>query len=72
MASFIHRCPKTGLSVQGWFADAGPANEAETYEAVMCTACSQVHLVNRSTGRTLGDDDDPKSHRQLRQRQLPA
>jgi len=57
MAPFIYRCPATGLNVQGWFADEVVPNENETYESVKCLACSQLHLVNRSTGRPLGDDD---------------
>jgi len=44
--------------VQGWFADGVPGGEGETYETVRCTACSQLHLVNRLNGRTLGDDDE--------------
>jgi hypothetical protein len=47
-----------GLDVQGWFADDVPANEGETYEPILCTACTQVYLVNRSTGTTLGGDDE--------------
>jgi hypothetical protein len=43
--------------VQGWFADDVSATEGETYEPVTCLACRQTHFVNRSTGRTLGDDE---------------
>jgi hypothetical protein len=57
-ATCIYRCPATGLNVQGWFADDVSANEGETYESVTCLACRQTHFVNRSTGRTLGDDED--------------
>jgi len=58
MATFIYRCPTTGRNVQGWFADEVSANEGESYEAVTCLACKQVHLVNRLTGNTLGDDEE--------------
>jgi hypothetical protein len=44
--------------VQGWFADEVGDNEETTYELVTCLACSQVHLVNRVTGRILGNDDE--------------
>ena len=57
MASVIYRCPATGLNVQGWIADAGPAREAETYCALRCIACRQMHLVNPSTGKVLSGDD---------------
>ena len=56
MVPFIYRCPPTGLNVQGLFADQVP-EETETYESVTCPVCTRVHLVNRSTGRTLGDDN---------------
>jgi hypothetical protein len=57
MVPFIYRCPTTGLNVQGLFAEAVSADNAETYESVICPVCARMHLVNRSTGRTLGDDD---------------
>ena len=44
--------------MQGWFADEVGDNEETTYEPVTCLACSQVHLVNRVTGRVLGNDDE--------------
>jgi hypothetical protein len=65
MSNIIYRCPTTGLNVQGWFADdpasanvgdSARANADETYEAVLCTACTKLHLINPKTGRTLGDD----------------
>ena len=58
MVPFIYRCPNTGLNVQGLFAEDVPPANAETYETVTCPVCTRVHLVNRSTGRALGDDAD--------------
>jgi hypothetical protein len=52
----VYRCPTTGLNVQGWLSDGPPDGEREVYETVKCLACTQVHLVNRSTGRVLGGD----------------
>jgi hypothetical protein len=57
MAALIYRCPVTGLNVQAWLAD-DASEEGEVYETVTCLACTQVHLVNRSTGRVLGGDDE--------------
>jgi hypothetical protein len=57
MAALVYRCPATGLNVQGWFSDAPSDGEGKVYETVRCLACTQVHLVNRSTGRVLGDDE---------------
>jgi hypothetical protein len=57
MGAFLYRCPTSGLNVQGWFADEVGDEDETTYETVTCLACSQVHLVNRSTGKVLGSDD---------------
>ena len=62
MQTFIFRCPKAGLNVQGFAADepsmeraaSNPsAEKAESYSAIVCTACRQTHLVNPNTGRVL-------------------
>jgi hypothetical protein len=58
MAPFLYRCPKTGLNVQGWFANAPSGNNDEVYETVTCVACTRVHLINRSTGKVVGGDDE--------------
>jgi hypothetical protein len=58
MVPFIYRCPTTGFNVQGLFADAVAADNTKTYESVTCPVCTRVHLVNRATGRTLGDDGE--------------
>jgi hypothetical protein len=57
MGASLYRCPTTGLNVQGWFADEVDDEEEMTYDTVTCLACTQVHLVNRSTGKVLGSDD---------------
>jgi len=58
MSPITYRCPTTGKNVQGWFADEASTNDGEVYETVTCLACSQVHLINRVTGRALGGDDE--------------
>ncbi|MFY9837743.1 MAG: hypothetical protein WAK55_15005 [Xanthobacteraceae bacterium] len=55
---FVFRCPNTGLNVQGWVADNPSEPESEAYEAVTCTACARVHLVDPRTGRILGSEED--------------
>jgi hypothetical protein len=57
MAPIMFRCPATGLSVQGWLADDPSVTEGEVYETVTCLACTRLHLINRATGRVLGDDE---------------
>jgi hypothetical protein len=44
--------------VQGWVADDASEDTRETYETVSCPACRQVHLVNPTTGRVLGTDEE--------------
>jgi DNA-directed RNA polymerase subunit RPC12/RpoP len=53
MATFVYRCPNTGRRTQGWSADE-VSDETDTYEAIRCTACLQLHFVNRTTGKVLG------------------
>jgi hypothetical protein len=47
-----------GVRVQAWFADEISENGNDVYDSVTCTACRNVHLVNPTTGRVLGADDD--------------
>lgn len=58
MATVLFHCPNTGMRVQGWFADNGSENGGETYETVVCAACSRLHLVNPKTGKTVGADEE--------------
>ena len=57
MATFVYRCPKTRLRVQGWVADDPIHPEKQSYEAVTCLVCGGVHLVNPASGRTIDDRD---------------
>jgi hypothetical protein len=51
--------PTTGLKMQGWLEDESSSeNSSASYEAVICTACTRVHFVNRKTGRSIGDDEE--------------
>jgi hypothetical protein len=53
MAPFLYRC-----NVQGWFADDASGDDDEAYETVTCLACTRTHLIKRSTGKVLGDNDE--------------
>jgi hypothetical protein len=57
MANLLIRCARTGLNVQLWLPDQPPGDEADSYEAISCPACAQIHLVNKATGRMLGDKE---------------
>jgi hypothetical protein len=34
------------------------SGDSETYEAVTCLTCRQVHMVNPKTGKVLGADEE--------------
>jgi hypothetical protein len=53
MPPFVYRCPNTGLNVEGWVAD-NPVDRDDTYEAIPCTICTRLHLVNPKSGKVLG------------------
>jgi hypothetical protein len=58
MAASLFTCPLTDLKVQHWLDDDEDASETE-YEAITCKACGRLHLINRKTGRLLGQQDEP-------------
>jgi hypothetical protein len=57
MTAFLYRCPNTGFRVQGLTAE-DVAEDTNTFEAVNCLVCRQIHLVNPATGKVAGEDDE--------------
>lgn len=57
MANSAFRCPATGLNVQ-YELDDDEGTPENQYEAITCLACTKIHLVNRKTGKLLGQDDE--------------
>jgi len=57
MAHFVFRCPATNLNVQHQ-TDDGPDISENEYVGILCPACTKMHLLNRKTGKLLGDDDE--------------
>jgi hypothetical protein len=57
MAPLLFTCPVTSMKVQHWLDDDQDAPENE-YEAITCAACTRVHLLNRKTGKLLGQDEE--------------
>jgi hypothetical protein len=55
METFVFRCPRTSLNVQGFVAD-DVSSEDEMFISIGCLACGQAHFVNPKTGKILGDD----------------
>jgi hypothetical protein len=56
-ASISLPLPKHCYRVQGFVAEEA-SEDSETYEAVKCVACEQTHLVNPTTGKVLGVEDE--------------
>jgi hypothetical protein len=55
MPPFLYRCPNTGQTVQGFAAE---EISEDAYEGMTCLACRQLHFVNPTTGKVLGEDAD--------------
>jgi hypothetical protein len=58
MFAIVFTCPSTELKVQHWLDDDKNVSDTE-YEAVTCQACAKVHLINRTTGLLLGQEEPP-------------
>lgn len=57
MAKLIFRCVQTGMNVQVWLPETEPTDQTDSYEAVVCPACTRLHLVNKITGKMLSDKE---------------
>ncbi len=58
MPAFVYRCPNTGFRVQGYSPEQTSDNDPNRFEAVTCVMCRQVHLVNPTTSKVVGEDDE--------------
>jgi hypothetical protein len=54
---FLYRCPNTGYRVHAFVAEE-VSEDPERYEAVTCIARQRVHLVNPTSGRVLGAEEE--------------
>lgn len=45
------------MNVQIWLANDASTDEVNTYESVTCPACQRLHLVNKITGKLLGEKE---------------
>ncbi len=50
----VFKCPQTGLNVQHRLTEATEGG-ADTHVSVPCPACTRLHLINRATGKLLGE-----------------
>jgi len=53
----VYRCPNAAVRVQSY---ACIKTADGVYEVVTCTICRGVHLIDRASGRVLGEDKDAK------------
>jgi len=44
------------MNVQTWLHDDPAPDKAPEFETVQCPACTQVHFINRATGKLLSDN----------------
>jgi hypothetical protein len=59
MPPVVFRCPATLMNVQHSLDDDPDVPENE-YEVITCLACTKLHLINRKTGKILGQDGPRK------------
>lgn len=53
MADIVFHCPNAELSVHHRL-DNDARYSDEVYEPILCSACIQLHFINRKTGKLLG------------------
>ena len=51
----MFRCPRTGMNVSVRIAP-DTSGQSHAYESVACPACAQLHFINKTTGKLLGED----------------
>jgi hypothetical protein len=57
MGKLIFRCTRTGMNVQVYMPDVAPTDHPDSYESVTCPACGRIHLINKTTGKLLSDNE---------------
>ncbi|MGZ5870919.1 MAG: hypothetical protein ACXWKP_02280 [Bradyrhizobium sp.] len=45
------------MNVQIQMPEAAPTDYPDSYEPVICPACTRIHLINKTTGKMLGDHE---------------
>jgi hypothetical protein len=71
MGNFLFTCPSTNLNVQHCRDDDDEDVPDNEYEAVTCKACARLHLINRKTGKVLGQVDEPSTEKETAKSYLP-
>lgn len=58
MRAFAFTCPATSITVQHSLDDDDEDVRDNEYEAVKCQSCMRLHLINRKTGKLLGQEQE--------------
>ncbi|HLX17506.1 MAG TPA: hypothetical protein VKS24_20135 [Bradyrhizobium sp.] len=45
------------MNVQIQMPDVASSDHPDSYESVKCPACAGIHLINKTTGKLLGDNE---------------
>ena len=45
------------MNVQVYMPDVEPTDHPDSYESVACPACGRIHLINKTTGKLLSDNE---------------
>jgi len=57
MRQTVYRCPVTREMVQQEVGEQPQCGDEQHYDTVLCRACGHSHLINRATGKVLGQKD---------------
>jgi hypothetical protein len=57
LMSYTYLCPVTGKRVQAWLAEP-VAPDMVRFDAIDCIACGGTHLINPTTGKLMGDEEE--------------
>jgi hypothetical protein len=57
MTNVSFRCPLTGMTIHHWIDDQSRLAEEMGYETLECPACLRRHLIDRSTGELVPEED---------------
>ena len=58
MRPLLFQCPSTGMMVQGFLAQEGEEEDANTYVGISCLVCSRMHLIDPKTGKVFAPSRD--------------
>jgi hypothetical protein len=55
------RCPTTQKPILHFVAEHPSEDDHQRFVSVLCEACGLKHMINRATGKALGEEDQPST-----------